>query len=419
MRKAFKYRMYPSLSQTEALAAMLETHRRLYNSALKERQEVYESEKCSVSYREQSGKLKEARKYDRCLARTNFSSTQATLRRLDRAFKAFFRRLEAGEAAGYPRFKGRDRFRLVEFPSYGDGCRLKENRSATPRLYLQHVGHIKVKLHRPVEGKVKTVSLKKSCGKWYVIFVSDVGEAPEATVEKGPAVGIDLGLTSFFATSKGEMVEPSRYYRRSQKKRRRAQRSVSRKKKGSNRRCKARERVAKLHEKTANQRRDFHHKRARKLVDTYGLIAHESLNVKGIARSHLAKTTHDAGWLNSSKYSSTKRKRLVPESSRLTPGTPRKPVAGVARFQRSRKRFPRGCMPALHAGTQLTVTLMPLGTYSGSDGAFRTKRSGLPHTCPEKLPTLAGRVVTLYEITGNVRFFFFLRPSAALRLPDS
>ena len=296
MRKAFKYRMYPSLSQREALDAMLETHRRLYNSALKERQELYESEKRSVSYREQSGKLKEARKYDRYLARTNFSSTQATLRRLDRAYKAFFRRLKAGEAAGYPRFKGRDRFRLVEFPSYGDGCRLKENRSATPRLYLQHVGHIKVKLHRPVEGKVKTVSLKKSCGKWYVIFVSDVGEAPEATVEKGPAVGIDLGLTSFFATSEGEMVEPPRYYRRSQKKLRRAQRSVSRKKKRSNRRCKARERIAKLHEKTANQRRDFHHKRARKLVDTYGLIAHESLNVKGIARSHLAKTTHDAGW---------------------------------------------------------------------------------------------------------------------------
>ncbi len=275
---------------------MLETHRRLYNSALEERRDTYEAEKRTVSYGEQSGRLKEARKNDPYLTATNFSSAQATLRRLDRSFKAFFRRAKAGEAPGYPRFKGRDRFRLVEFPSYGDGCRLKENGSATPRLYLQHVGHITVKLHRPVEGKVKTVSLKRVCGKWYVIFVSDVGEAPEASVEKGSAVGIDLGLKSFFATSEGEMVAPPRYYRHSQKKLRRAQRSLSRKKKGSSRRRKARERVAKLHEKMANQRRDFHHREARKLVDTHGLIAHESLNVKGIARSRLAKSTHDAGW---------------------------------------------------------------------------------------------------------------------------
>ena len=275
---------------------MLETHRRLYNSALEERRDTYEGEKRTVSYGEQSGRLREARKNDPYLAATNFSSTQATLRRLDRSFKAFFRRAKAGEAPGYPRFKSRDRFRLVEFPSYGDGCRLKENGSATPRLYLQHVGHIKVKLHRPVEGKIKTVSLKRAYSKWNVIFVSDVGEAPEASAEKGPAVGIDLGLKSFFATSEGKMVEPPRYYRRSQKKLRQAQRSLSRKKKGSSRRRKARERVAKLHEKMASQRRDFHHKEARKLVDTHGLIAHESLNVKGIARSRLAKSTNDAGW---------------------------------------------------------------------------------------------------------------------------
>jgi putative transposase len=163
VRKAFKYRLYPTPSQTEALDAMLETHRRLYNSALEERRDTYEAEKRTVSYGEQSGRLKEARKSHPYFAATNFSSTQATLRRLDRSFKAFFRRAKAGEAPGYPRFKGRDRFRLIEFPSYGDGCRLKDN----GRLYLQHIGHVKVKLHRPVEGKIKTVSVKRSCGKWY------------------------------------------------------------------------------------------------------------------------------------------------------------------------------------------------------------------------------------------------------------
>ena len=130
-----------------------------------------------------------------------------------------------------------------------------------------------------------------------MIFSCDLGEPPEASeAGDGPAVGIDLGLKSFLVSSDGESVEPPRYYRKAQKKLRRAQRSLARKRKGSTRRGKARHRVAKLHEKTANQRRDFHHKEARELVDAHGLIAHEALNVKGIARTRLAKSTHDAGW---------------------------------------------------------------------------------------------------------------------------
>jgi putative transposase len=270
---------------------MLETHRRLYNLALRERRDVYEAEERSVSYAEQSGRFKETRKALPSFAATNFSSAQATLRRLDKAFKAFFRRVKSGEAPGYPRFKPEGRFRTIEFPSYGDGCRQTEN----GRLYIQHIGHIKVKLHRPIEGAIKTVSAKRSCGKWYVIFSCDLGDAPAPT-EKGAVVGIDLGLKSFLVTSEGESVKPPHYYRESEKKLRRAQRAFSRKKKGSNRRRKARNALASLHEKTANQRRDFHHKQARELVAAYGLIVHETLNVRSIARTRLAKSTHDAGW---------------------------------------------------------------------------------------------------------------------------
>lgn len=291
MRRSFKFRLYPNRSQTQALDARLEQHRRLYNFALRERRDVYEAEQRSVSYGEQSGRFKETRKVLPSFAATNFSSAQATLRRLDKAFKAFFRRVKSGDAPGYPRYKPEDRFRSVEFPSYGDGCKLKDN----GRLYLQHIGHIKVKLHRPVEGTIKTVSVKRSCGKWYVVLSCDLGDAPEAT-GGGPAVGIDLGLKSFLVTSDGESVKPPRYYRKAQKKLRRTQRTLARRKKGSGRRRKAREHVARLHEKTANQRRDFHHKQARKLVDAHSLIAHEALNIKGIARTRLAKSTHDAGW---------------------------------------------------------------------------------------------------------------------------
>ncbi len=296
MRKSYKYRLYPNRSQAKALNATLETHRRLYNLALRERRDVYEAEERSVSYGEQSGRFKETREVLPSFAALNFSSAQATLRRLDRAFEAFFRRVKAEQRPGYPRFKSESRFRTVEFPSYGDGCRLKDNGEGSARLYVQRVGHVKVKLHRPVEGTIKTISVKKSsCGKWYVIFSCDLGDAPEATGD-GPAVGIDLGLKSFFVTSDGASVEPPRYYRKAQKKLKRAQRALARKKKGCARRSKARHRVAKLHERVANQRRDFHHKQARKLVDAHGLIAHEALNVKGIARTRLAKSTHDAGW---------------------------------------------------------------------------------------------------------------------------
>jgi putative transposase len=291
MRKAFKYRLYPNRSQTEALVAMLGAHRRLYNLALRDRRDGYESEGRGVSYGEQSARYKESRKVLPSFASLNFSSAQATLRRLDRTFRAFFRRVKAGESPGFPRFKGEDRFGTVEFPSYGDGCRLKDK----GRLYVQRIGHVKVKLHRPIEGRIKTVSLKRSCGKWYVVFSCDLGDAPEP-VEGGPEVGIDLGLKSFLVTSDGSSVAPPRYYRKAHKKLRRAQRALARKKKGSSRRRKARARVARLHEKTANQRRDFHHKQARKLVDAHGLIAHEALNVRGIARTRLAKSTHDAGW---------------------------------------------------------------------------------------------------------------------------
>jgi putative transposase len=106
LKRAFKYRLYPNRSQAGALGAMLETHRRLYNDALAERKGVYEAEQRTVTYGEQSGKLKEARKTNEFLAATNFSSTQATLRRLDRAFKAFFRRIKSGETPGYPPLQG-------------------------------------------------------------------------------------------------------------------------------------------------------------------------------------------------------------------------------------------------------------------------------------------------------------------------
>jgi putative transposase len=289
MRKAFKYRLYPNRAQAEAMAAMLEAHRTLYNAALEHRRLAWQRG-VAISYHDQSAELKDIRREDDALAACNFSSCQATLRRLDRAFKAFFRRVKAGEKPGYPRFKGPGRFDTVEFPSHGDGCRFHGK-----RVYFQGVGTVKVKYHRPVQGTIKTVSFKREAGRWFVVASCDVGDAPPLATDR-PEVGIDLGLTSFLVTSDGERVETPHFARRAQAKLRRAQRALSRCQRGSNRRRKVRERLARCHVKVVNQRRDFHHKVAKRLVDRYGTIYVEALNVAGLGRTRLARSVHDAGW---------------------------------------------------------------------------------------------------------------------------
>lgn len=290
MFKYFKYRLYPTKQQAASFGQMLETHRRLYNDALSERTDAWQSEQRTVSYGQQSAQLKERRKSDSYLASTNFSSCQATLRRLDKSFQNFFRRVKAGQKPGYPRFKGRDRYDSVWFGSYGDGCKFDGVRLA----YFQHVGKVKVKLHRPIEGTIKTMAFNREADKWFVLFSCELADTPPKPIRS--VVGIDMGLKSFLVTSDGETFDPPRFYRNAQAQLRRLQRAVSRKKRGSNRRRKAVRQLAKFQWHVANQRRDFHHKTARSLISEYDLISHEALNTKGLCRTRLAKSIHDAGW---------------------------------------------------------------------------------------------------------------------------
>ena len=291
MRKAYKYRLYPNRKQEQALTTMVETHRHLYNRALAERKNAYEQEQRSLTYEHQSAHLKEERQTNSYLAQTNFSSCQATLKRLQRAFETFFRRVQEGaEKPGYPRFKGKYRFDTVVFPSYGDGCKLRDG-----RLYIQQIGLLKVKWHREMQGKIKTVSIKREADGWYVIFSCELPKS-SPVVSSNPAIGIDLGLKSFVMTNEGEEVKPPKFYRKAQKALRRAQRKFSRRKKDSKRRRKAVVLLNKQHQHIANQRRNFHHQTARSLVSRYGMIAHEDLNVAGITQTRLAKSTYDVGW---------------------------------------------------------------------------------------------------------------------------
>lgn len=161
MRRTFKYLLRPTTGQEIALIAMLDDHRAMYNAALQERRDAYRMCKVSIRYGDQSAQLKDIRRADPDgLGRWSFSSQQATLRRLNRAFDAFFRRVKAGQTPGFPRFKGAGWFDTVEWPTDRDGCRW-DSVTGQHRVYLQGVGHVRVHQHRPVVGTIKTISVKR------------------------------------------------------------------------------------------------------------------------------------------------------------------------------------------------------------------------------------------------------------------
>jgi putative transposase len=284
VRRAYKFQLRPTTKQVQALEAMLEDHRQLYNAALEHRKTAYAKAKVSVKYGVQSADLKYIRREDpEGQGRWSFCSQQATLRRLDKAFQAFFRRVKAGEKPGYPRFKGWGWFDTVEWPEDGDGCRWDSVPGRT-RVRFQGVGHVKVNQHREVRGAVKTVSLKREGRRWYVVLSCD--NVPEELLpQTGAVTGIDLGVASFLTTSEGVHVENPRYFKASADKLAAAQRELARKKRGSNRRRKARDRVVATHRKIRNQRLDFAHKTALKLVRDHDMICHEALKINNMTRS--------------------------------------------------------------------------------------------------------------------------------------
>jgi putative transposase len=289
MRKTFKYRLYPSKEQLAALEHQLSEARSLYNAALQERREAWRRRGVSLNYYDQANQLKEIRDAGN-LDLANYSACQDVLRRVDKTFKAFFRRVKAGEKAGYPRFKSRDRFDSYTFPAWGDGCHITD----AGRVKVQGVGTVKMKMHRPIAGEIKTLTLKREVGRWYACFSVSV-DVPAQAQPPG-AIGIDVGLYSFAALSTGELIANPRNLKAGLGKLRRCQRKVARRKRGSIGRRKAVRLLQKAHTHIRNQRSDFQHKLSRQLADAYGLIAVEDLNIKGLSRGMLARSVNDAGW---------------------------------------------------------------------------------------------------------------------------
>ena len=216
---------------------------------------------------------------------------QDALARLDKTYQAFFRRVQRGEKAGFPRFKGRDRYHSFTFKEYGNGARLDNG-----CLVLAKIGRLSMHWSRPVEGTPKTVTISKEADGWYVaISCAEVPCRPLPTT--GQEAGIDLGLESFATLADGSQIANLRIFRVAELNLKRAQRRVSRRHKGSHRRRKAVRLLARAHQRVRRQRADFHHKTALALVRRYDIIYHEDLQTANLVRNHhLAKSISDAGW---------------------------------------------------------------------------------------------------------------------------
>ena len=289
--KTFKYRLYPTPAQERQLFQVLAVCRSFYNMCLAERKWAYKLEKRAVTKSDQE---KTASQYRRTFPQAQSvyaQSLQTVVDDLDKAFKAFFRRVRAGEKPGYPRFKGRNHFHSFAFKQFGVGARLDGR-----RLKLYGIGRVRVRWHRPLEGKVKTVRIVHKAGRWYACFACEMRQAPPLPTT-GRVVGVDVGLSTLLTTSDGDKVGNPAYYRAAQAELRRQQRKLARARRGSKNRRKVLLRVQRQHDHIRHQREDFLHKLSTTLVREYDGIALEDLRIQNMVRNkHLSKSILDSGW---------------------------------------------------------------------------------------------------------------------------
>ncbi|WP_201785171.1 RNA-guided endonuclease InsQ/TnpB family protein [Methanofollis ethanolicus] len=305
MRKAYRYRLYPTKSQVTLLEQTLEICQWVYNDTLALRKNAWEQDQHSISLYETNTILTQWKKERSELSTVCSQVLQNVQMRVDLAFKAFFQRAKAGEKEpGFPRFKGKGRYDSFTYKQ--SGFKLTED-----RLHLSKIGDVKVVLHRPIEGTIKTLAIRRSStGKWYACF--SVEYDPSPLPQKETAVGIDVGLKSFATLSNGEKIENPRFFRTDEKTLAKAQRRLSKAEKGTPERKKARMIIAHVHERIANRRLNFAHQTSRKVVDRFGTIVFEDLNIIKMEKTIIwQKALQMLPGICSSRSQRAKRKRLA------------------------------------------------------------------------------------------------------------
>lgn len=292
MRKTFKYRLRPTKAQRTKLNNTLEQCRWVYNETLGQRKQLYEAEKKSLCLYDNNRMLTLWKAARPELKDVHSQVLQNVQERVDLAYKAFFRRVKAGEKPGFPRFKGFGRYDSFTFKQ--SGFAICDN----ARLRLSKIGAVKIKLHRPIEGEIKTLTVQRDrLGNWYACFSCLVEAKRLPSTDK--VVGLDLGLTTFGQLSDGQQIIRQRWFKQDENDLKRIQRQVSGLKKGSPERRKAILALNHVHQRIAQRRKDFAHQQSRKLVNTYQIIVFENLDIVGMqsnGKKTINKGVADVAW---------------------------------------------------------------------------------------------------------------------------
>src|SRR5665213_4051778 len=287
--RTYRYRLHPTVRQTQALTRQLSYQCQLYNAALEERKGVWRWEKRSITYFGQCKTLTGLIDVRPEVLSSGVTLCRGTLKRLDRAFAGFYRRMGTGENPGFPRFKSARRWDSLQWEDR-NGWTLK---GAERRLRLQGIGEVKMNYYRPLTGVPKAITVKREGTKWWVsVRCVDVPAMPLAPT--GREVGIDLGVTNLVARSDGELFAGEHFGSRARGQLAETQRKLSTKRRGSNRHRRQLEDLARLHRKLANQRKNAAHQLSRQLVNDYDLIVLEELAIANMVRAPRAKPDLDA-----------------------------------------------------------------------------------------------------------------------------
>ena len=285
MYLTYQYRLSPSKSQHALLARVLEEQRQLYNAALQERIDAYRRVKLQI------GKLDQYRsiKYLREFYTGPVTCARWTISRVDDAYQAFFKRKKARKSGGFPRYRAFARWRSFGFAEMS-GVRLIDG-----RLHIHGLPPIDVRLHRPLpeDGVIKSCVVSHDTKGWCVNFQIEIPDRQGPIAP--PAIGIDVGLNTFLATNEGDYVGNPRIGRKAEREMARLNRRLARAQRGSKRREKVCARLARAHARVANARKTFLHQISASLIRRGG-VAVEKLNIKGLARTRMAKSIHDAAW---------------------------------------------------------------------------------------------------------------------------
>jgi len=312
MRVSYQYRLKPNKEQIAKIEKWLEMLRCQYNYLLGQRFDWWETHRTAANscplichlpeltdrptYYSQKQSLTQLKKDRPWYKEVQSQVLQDCVKRVDLTFQRWLGGDKNGKKSGKPRFKGKGRYRTILFPQVKADC-VQDHQITLPKF-----GTVELIKHRPIPDgfKIKTAQITRKADGYYLTLSLEDTNVPESTIDVNPTsentVGIDMGLKDFLVTSEGEKVEIPQYYRKGEKRLKKTQQTISRRQQGSKRYQKAVKQLGKYHQKVARQRKDFHFNTIKLILSKGDVIAHEKLNIKGLAKTQLSKSIYDAGW---------------------------------------------------------------------------------------------------------------------------